>query len=170
MDTGSLIRHARVCCPGSFSGLMALYEENWGLLQALAPTLAQLRGAHRSRALVDCDLHLEVLESTRYTMTLKLTYLFAGDAEAELMADPDFTLRVYHDARQAEAVSCVNEHRHALLQRLRVESLELDRRWRRNVILNKWLSYLLECGHLFSGPSWLRAGAESCVQSRFRLR
>ncbi len=167
MDTGSLIRHARVCCPGSFSGLMALYEENWGLLQALAPGLARLRGAHRSCALVDCDLCLEVLESTRYTMTLKLTYLFEGQGDADVIADPDFTLRIYHDARQAEAVSCINEHRHALLQQLRVESLELDRRWRRNVILNKWLVYLLECGHLFAGPSWLRADSEACAQSRF---
>ncbi len=149
---------------------MALYEENWGLLQALAPTLTQLRGAYRSRALVDCDLHLEVLESTRYTMTLKLTYLFEGRSDADLIADPDFTMRIYHDARQAEAVSCINEHRHALLQRLSVESLELDRRWRRNVVLNKWLAYLLECGHLITGPSWLRAGVESCAQSRFPLR
>lgn len=170
MNTGSIIRHARVCCPGSFSGLMALYEENWGLLHALAPTLTQLQGAYRSSALIDCDLHMEILESTRYTMTLKLTYLFEGQPDADLIADPDFTLRIYHDARQAEAVSCINEHRHALLQRLRVESLELDRRWRRNVILNKWLSYLLECGHLFGGPSWRGSGAESCAQSRFRLR
>ncbi len=128
---------------------MALYEENWRLLQALAPTWPAFQGRLRSEGEDDCALHLEVLDAARYTRTLRLTYLFAAEDGVE--ADPDFLLRVYSDARQVEAVSCVNDHRHEVLRRLLVESSELDRRWRRNVILNKWLDYLLERGHLFTG-------------------
>jgi len=162
MDVSSLIRNRGVCCPGSFSGLMSLYEENWGLLQALAPTLSRLRGEHRSRVQGDCDVYLQVVETTRYTMTLKLTYLFETPGNQDPFADPDFTLRIYQDARQTEALSCLNEHRHALLRRLSGENDELDRRWRRNVVLNKWLIYLLERGHLFAGMPCARQSLEAC--------
>ena len=40
-------------------------------------------------------------------------------------------------------------HRHAELRRLsKVHHRELDDRWRRNVVLNKWLEYLTDHGHL----------------------
>lgn len=160
-----LIRRHRACCPGSFSGLMALYEENWRLLQALAPTLPGLQGKLSSHAGEDCELHLDVLESTRYTRSLRLTYLFAVDNGVE--ADPDFLLRVYSDARQVEAVSCINEPRHAVLQQMIMENNELDRRWRRNIILNKWLGYLLDTGHLFTGLPHGSEASEACDRSRF---
>ena len=39
--------------------------------------------------------------------------------------------------------------RHGTLQRLVHEhQQELGRRWRRNIILNKWLEYLYDQGHL----------------------
>ncbi len=41
------------------------------------------------------------------------------------------------------------DHRHAELRRLsRVHSQELDTMWRRNIVLNKWLEYLMDQGHL----------------------
>jgi uncharacterized protein YqiB (DUF1249 family) len=110
----------------------------------------------------DCDVHLQVVETTRYTMTLKLTYLFETPGNQDPFADPDFTLRIYQDARQTEALSCLNEHRHALLRRLSGENDELDRRWRRNVVLNKWLIYLLERGHLFAGMPCAHQSLEAC--------
>lgn len=163
MTTGIVIRRHRAACPGSFSGLMALYEDNWRLLQALAPTLASLRGEHDSRAGSDLTLRLRVLESTRYTRTLKLTYLFEGDDGP--VADPDFTLRVYGDARQVEALDCIHLHRHEALRRFSREAGELDRRWQRNVVLNKWLNYLLERGHLFTGFSRPRPLPLACEAS-----
>ncbi len=48
--------------PGSFVGLMALYESNYLRLLRLLPELEQLDGCFRSRVAGDCDLHLEVLE------------------------------------------------------------------------------------------------------------
>ena len=64
--------------------------------------------------------------------------------------DPDLTVRVYHDARLVEAVGGREEHRHHKLQELaKTHSRELDWRWRNNMMLNKWLDYLLDMGHEF---------------------
>jgi uncharacterized protein YqiB (DUF1249 family) len=46
-------------------------------------------------------------------------------------------------------MSLAGDHQHAELRRLmRKNRGELDARWRRNVILNKWLEYLSDQGHL----------------------
>jgi uncharacterized protein YqiB (DUF1249 family) len=59
-------------------------------------------------------------------------------------------VRVYHDAALAEAVGGREGHRHHLLRALAAShSGELDRRWRANIMLNKWLDYLLDKGHRF---------------------
>ena len=53
------------------------------------------------------------------------------------------------DDTVAEAMSLAGDHRHAELRRLiRKNRRELDTRWRRNVVLNKWLEDLSEQGHL----------------------
>jgi uncharacterized protein YqiB (DUF1249 family) len=133
--------------PGSFVGLMALYESNYLRLMQLVPELQRLDGYYRSRVAGDCDLHVEILERSRYTVTLSLSYFFMENGER--IADPDMKLRAYFDGRLAEAVSLGGEHRHAELRRLcRAHRKELDKRWRRNVVLNKWLDYLMEKGHL----------------------
>jgi len=140
--------------PRSFAGLMALYESNWHRLHALVPALARLRGVHVSRVYSDCDVHLAVIERSRYTTTLRLTYVFDDEQEgagARPLRDPDIVVRVYHDARQVEAMRCAREHRHAVLRRIAASHAELDRRWARNVLLGKWLEYLLDSGHLFTG-------------------
>jgi uncharacterized protein YqiB (DUF1249 family) len=63
-------------------------------------------------------------------------------------ADPDIVVRIYHDARLVEAVSSREAHRHVKLRELaRSSNAELDRRWRLNMLLNKWLDYLFEVGH-----------------------
>ncbi len=59
------------------------------------------------------------------------------------------TVRAYLDGRLAEAMSLCGDHRHSELRRLaRVHRAELDARWQRNVVLNKWLEYLIDQGHL----------------------
>ena len=52
---------------------------------------------------------------------------------------PDLRLRVYHDARLLEACSAAATG----------AERELDRRWARNMMVNKWLEYCLERGHSF---------------------
>ena len=133
--------------PRSFVGLMALYESNYLRLLRLVPELERIDGCFRSNVAGDCQLHVEILERCRYTITLSLTYLF--DTEDGVVADPDLRVRAYLDGQLAEAMSLTGDHRHRELQRLlKATRHELDLRWKRNVILNKWLDYLSDQGHL----------------------
>lgn len=133
--------------PKSFVGLMSLYESNYIRLQHLIPELARLDGYFQSRVAGDCDLHVEILERSRYTVTLSLSYFFYEGGVR--IADPDMKVRVYLDGQLGEAMEFTGEHRHAAFRRLsRLHRAELDARWRRNIILNKWLEYLMDQGHL----------------------
>ena len=136
--------------PRSFVGLMALYESNYLRLLRLIPELTRIDGCYRSRVAGDCDLHLEIVERCRYTVTLTLTYhLVTPDG---LLVDPDMTVRAYLDGQQAEAMSIGAKPDRAVSTALSdiaaAHRSELDSRWRRNIILNKWLDYLSEKGHL----------------------
>jgi hypothetical protein len=133
--------------PKSFVGLMSLYESNFLRLRHLIPELDRLDGCFKSTVAGDCDLHLEILEKSRYTVTLSLTYFF--ESNGRRIADPDMRIRAYLDGQLAEAMRFCGEHKHAELRRLsRVHRQDLDKRWRRNVVLNKWLEYLIDQGHL----------------------
>lgn len=136
-----------VAKPRSFVGLMVLYESNYLRLMQLVPELDRLDGCFRSRVAGDCDLYVEFLERSRYTVTLSLTYHFETDDG--LLIDPDMTVRAYLDGRLAEVLSIGCQQRHpALRQLVREHREELDRRWRCNMVLNKWLDYLSDQGHL----------------------
>ena len=133
--------------PKSFVGLMSLYESNYLRLQRLIPELNRLDGYYRSRVAGDCDLHVEILERSRYTITLSLSYFFYENGLR--IADPDMKIRVYLDGQLAETMGFCGEHRHTELRRLcRIHRAELDARWRRNIVLNKWLEYCMDQGHL----------------------
>jgi uncharacterized protein YqiB (DUF1249 family) len=133
--------------PQSFVGLMALYESNYLRLRLLIPEIDRLDGCFRCRVAGDCDLHVEIIERSRYTVTLSLTYHLETDTG--LLVDPDMLVRVYLDGQLAEAMAIGKQRRHnALRQLVREHWAELDRRWRRNIVLNKWLDYLYEQGHL----------------------
>ena len=135
--------------PGSFTGLMTLYESNFIKLRDLVPDAACFARRAVSKTSRDCDLHLEVQRRERYTTTLKLTYRFE-DQPGTWVADPDIVLRIYHDAMLVEAVTgCERHSRHLKLEEIvgHTHALELDRRWRNNILLNKWLDYLLDMGH-----------------------
>jgi len=133
--------------PNSFVGLMSLYESNYLRLIRLIPEIERLDGCFRSRVAGDCDLHVEILERCRYTVTLSLTYRFATD-EGDI-ANPDMIIRVYLDGDLAESMRIGSEQRHRhLLQLISSHKKELNTRWRRNIILNKWLEYLSDQGHL----------------------
>lgn len=128
--------------PQSFAGLMALYESNYLRLRLLIPEIDRLDGCFRCRVAGDCDLHVEIIERSRYTVTLSLTYHLETDTG--LLVDPDMLVRVYLDGQLAEAMAIGKQRRHNALR----QWAELDRRWRRNIVLNKWLDYLYEQGHL----------------------
>jgi uncharacterized protein YqiB (DUF1249 family) len=131
--------------PRSFVALMSLYESNYVRLATLAGDLRRLPDAAISRVPDDCDLRLAVTERSPYTTSLDLTYLFDPDATY-----PDMRVRIYHDARVVEAQEWAVQHDHQGLRRLRgVAERELDQRWARNTMLNKWLEYCIDRGHGF---------------------
>lgn len=133
--------------PKSFVGLMALYESNYLRLLRLIPELHRLDGYYRSTVAGDCALHVEILERSRYTVTMSLSYFFYEDNVR--IADPDMKVRLYLDGQLAESMRFSGDHRHVEIRRLsRTHRHELDSRWRRNIVLNKWLEYLMDQGHL----------------------
>ena len=98
--------------PGSFVGLMALYESNYLRLLQLVPELERLDGCFRSRVAGECELFVEILERCRYTITMSLTYHFETDDGR--LADPDIKVRAYLDGRLAEAEQAVRDLRFAV--------------------------------------------------------
>jgi uncharacterized protein YqiB (DUF1249 family) len=131
---------------------MTLYESNYIRLGWLAPDLRRLRGSLTSSVPGGPALELAVLEQCRYTTTLGMSYLFPdGAAPAR---DPALEVRVYHDARLAEACGTGADYAHAALRRI-AAAVPRDRgsRWSVNMLLNKWLEYCAGSGHRFALPA-----------------
>ncbi|MEJ2346063.1 MAG: DUF1249 domain-containing protein [Gammaproteobacteria bacterium] len=135
----------------NFTGLMELYEINYRLLNKLIADFTALQGSLVSRVNGSPDLHLHVEERSRFTTTLALTYHFeTGDGG--IVADPDLHIRIYHDARLAEAMSCQRQGREggwALASGHARKRSDVDCRWESNLFLEKWLAYTLTQGHRF---------------------
>ncbi len=130
--------------PGSFVSLMTLYESNFVRLGWLVDDLRATTTCRVSKAAADCDLHLTPVELSRYTSVFRLTYVF------DEVRDPDLEVCVDHDARLAEVRSFRGFDRHPHLAKLQSGlKRELDQRWTRNMMLNKWLEYCAERGHHF---------------------
>jgi len=127
---------------------MTLYESNFVRLGWLVSDLRAVTAHRVSRVTADCDLHLTPLDLSRYTSVFRLTYEF--DSGSKLVRDPDLEVCVYHDARLAEVRSFRGFQRHPQLSKLQSGlKRELDQRWTRNMMLNKWLEYCAERGHRF---------------------
>lgn len=135
--------------PSSLARLMALYESSYARLLQLAPEPDFPYEQACSRSVLDRDLHLRVLERSRYTVTINLSYRFESDQG--VLLEPDVDIRIYQDAMLAEALR-VGQHAHcAVLRDLDSElGPMIEGRWGRNLLLNKWLAYLLAHGHGFS--------------------
>lgn len=134
--------------PGNFVSLMTLYESNYIRLRRLVPQWDALAGECISAVEGDCRLYLRVDERTRYTTTLTLTYLF--ETPSGELTDPDLQVRVYHDARLAEALSSARWLQHQMLVSIRSQLRNhAGDRWVRNMMLNKWLDYCVERRHRF---------------------
>lgn len=126
---------------------MGLYESNFLRFAALAGDLRQLAASRVSSVAGDCTLVLNVLGRARYTSELLLSYLLPASGVAAVFERvPDLRLKVYHDARLLEACGAESSS----------PERELDRRWARNMMVNKWLEYCAERGHSFA-----RGGTET---------
>jgi hypothetical protein len=148
---------------------MGLYESNFIRLGWLAANLRGLSGRYVSSVRGDCDLVLTVTERCPYTSTVNLTYLLPEARGPRPY--PDMRVRIYHDAHlveaqqwnsvhsQAPAAACGAHVQPLARARRSCAERELDQRWARNMMLNKWLEYCVERGHRFSSRTEQHAGA-----------
>jgi len=135
--------------PRSFVALMSLYESNYIRLGWLAGNVAALQGEYLSPIVGDCDLQLSVVE--RFAVHDDFESHLPDSGPGRHPRFPDMGVRVYHDARLVEAQEWAHTHGHAGLRALRnTVACELDQRWARNIMLNKWLEYCVERGHRFA--------------------
>lgn len=132
--------------PRGFVSLMDLYENNYIRLRKLLPDLLQLESHCVSHVPGCLDVHLNVLERSKYTTTLCLTYYFEDGAKH--LAEPNLKLRIYHDAGLVEVVAGHLKHGRQKLDHLPAHALKA--KWRLNRFLYKWLGYCLHLGHCFS--------------------
>jgi len=145
-----------------FIGLMDLYDRNFTLINLLIPDLLVLPEKNVIQLVGLPDLYLDIQERCKFTTMLKLTYWFSvcsedeentankGEGEVELIADPDLNIRVYHDARAVEAMSCKTSGFMSIKKKEMGEKKHLDCRWDSNMFLNKWLEYMVGSGYEFS--------------------
>ena len=135
--------------PNSFAGLMEMYEGNYIRLRKLLGDKDKIPSVAVSRIAKGMDLYLQILEHTKYTSTLVLTYYFS-DADQGFLAYPNLKIRLYYDALQAEVMSQAYRRRdpnyHAFNHS---HDLSLLKRWRMNRFLFKWLAYCNRQGHSF---------------------
>ncbi len=125
-------------------GLMDLCDENYHHLLRLSPAIRELSGCYCSEVNGHIDLYLDVLEQTSYTTLVHLTYYFPQQGGST--PDPDATVRIYHDSRQAEVLDLLQS---ALPLKRGLHNPTLEQKWRANMFLSKWLFFCVQQKHCF---------------------
>jgi uncharacterized protein len=131
----------------TLGGLMEVCEDSYHALAQLAPDLRRARGHLRARVAAGADLHLQVLEQSRYTTLIRLTYAFPHHAvDGSPCLDPNARLCVYHDAMQVEVLDL---HQSVLPIYRHYARPALDAKWNANLFLARWLAYCVGQGYRF---------------------
>ncbi|MGA9575514.1 MAG: DUF1249 domain-containing protein [Lysobacterales bacterium] len=157
--------------------LQDLQTEIYRQLQLLIPDQVAHYDSFQSQVHGSPLLRMDILERHPYTHFVRLTYQFNTKDIPEIA--PDAHIRVYNDARLAEATSFDPVQGFDRSARGRVRDTvrpprsanrsgdgsrahllspsswlsplhNLQRHWRQNAALDKWLSYLLHQGHSLS--------------------
>lgn len=131
--------------PSGFASLMDLYENNFIRFRKLVPDLAVLDENNVSRMEGCLGLHLSVLERSRFTTTLLLTYHF--EDAGVITPEPNLILRIYHDACLVEVLGGHLRHGREKLDHPPAHARR--QKWRLNRFLYRWLGYCLHQGHRF---------------------
>ncbi len=135
--------------PNSFAGLMEMYEGNYIRLRKLLGEKDLIPEVAVSRIDKGMDLYLQVLEQTKYTSTIALTYYFADDQQ-KFLPYPNIKIRVYYDALQAEVLSQAYRQKNPDFHAFNHQTdPTLLKRWRMNRFLFKWLAFCDRQGHSF---------------------
>jgi len=132
--------------PVDFVSLMDMYEDNFIKLRKLIPDLHLIKESAISTSPERLNLHLKIVERSKYTTTLRLSYCFTDKGESRL--EPNLKIRIYHDAGLAEVMSGKLHHGRLVLDHLPADALK--QKWQLNRFLSKWLKYCLRQNHGFS--------------------
>jgi len=132
--------------PGSFVGLMTLYESNFIKLIYLFPKIRQYNTDKTIKSLFGNDIHLGINKKTKYTMIISMTYSFE---EIDIIEyEPNLTIKIYFDSRSAEVISVGKLNKKSRLRDITYQNKNIiNHLWRRNIVLNKWLDYIIDCDY-----------------------
>ncbi|MBR78058.1 MAG: hypothetical protein CMP02_01010 [Woeseiaceae bacterium] len=132
--------------PNSFVGLMTLYESNYAKLNHLFPNIKQYDDDRSIKSPFGNDIQLGVNKKTKYTMIISMTYSFE---ESEIIEyEPNLTIKIYFDSRSAEVIGIGKLSKKNKLRDITYQNKDIiNQLWRRNIILNKWLDYIIDCDY-----------------------
>ena len=132
--------------PNYFVGLMTLYESNYIKLNHLFPKIKQYDADRSIKSPFGNDIHLGISKKTKYTMIISMTYSFE---ESEIIEyEPNLTIKIYFDSRSAEVISIGKLSNKNKLRDITYQNKNIiNQLWRRNIILNKWLDYIIDCDY-----------------------
>ena len=132
--------------PNSFVGLMTLYESNYIKLNHLFPRIRQYDTERSIKSFSGNDIHLRINKKTKYTMIISMTYTFEESDIIEY--EPNLTIKIYFDSRSAEVINIGKLNKKSKLRDITYQNKNIiNQLWRRNIILNKWLDYIIDCDY-----------------------
>jgi len=135
-----------LCFKPRLKRLQEMQAEIYRRMLLLIPEQVSFCDSFQSRVRNSPLLKMDILERHPYTHFLRLTYQFENAEGTEIA--PDAHIRLYKDARLAEVTSFdpLQGCRRLAHPGLPHQHL-LQRSWRQNLALDKWLNYLLQQGH-----------------------
>ena len=132
--------------PNSFVGLMTLYESNYIKLNHLFPRIRQYDTERSIKSFFGNDIHLRINKKTKYTMIISMTYTFEESDIIEY--EPNLTIKIYFDSRSAEVINIGKLNKKSKLRDITYQNKNIiSQLWRRNIVLNKWLDYIIDCDY-----------------------
>tara|TARA_B100000676_G_scaffold16785_1_gene14904 strand:- start:787 stop:1233 length:447 start_codon:yes stop_codon:yes gene_type:complete len=132
--------------PNSFVGLMTLYESNYIKLNHLFPRIRQYDTERSIKSFSGNDIHLRINKKTKYTMIISMTYTFEESDIIEY--EPNLTIKIYFDSRSAEVINIGKLNKKSKLRDITYQNKNIiSQLWRRNIVLNKWLDYIIDCDY-----------------------
>ena len=126
--------------------LQDVQEEIYRQLQLLIPDDFAFHDSLMSHVSGSPILRMQIIERHPYTTFLRLTYEFSEGEERAYV--PDAHIRFYQDAHLAEATSYDSGQGCTRTAHPSYPARQLlQKAWRRNRALDRWLDYLLKQGH-----------------------
>ena len=129
--------------------LEQICESNYRKLLMLIPDLLSFKETAIGHAPNNTTLHIKVIESTPYTMTVEMSHCFHKNLDEFL--EPAVKIRIYLDAQLAEVLS--DHVRASVAHVFKNPGLSreiMNYKWRLNYFLQKWLDHILKKDYRFT--------------------